>query len=52
MYLNFNVYGLIPMESKNSIREGVEKVVRWQSQDQVVEPDCYKKMYHRIQIHV
>jgi hypothetical protein len=33
MYLNFKVYSLISTEGKNSIRERVEKVMRWQSRD-------------------
>jgi hypothetical protein len=28
MYLNPRIHGLIPTEGKNSIREGVEKIVR------------------------
>jgi hypothetical protein len=33
MYLNPWVHDLIPTEGKNSIGEGVEKVVRWQCWD-------------------
>jgi hypothetical protein len=33
MYLNPRVHDLIPTEDKNSIGEGVEKVVRWQCWD-------------------
>jgi hypothetical protein len=35
MYLNLMIYGSILTKGKNSTKEGVEKIMRWQYQDRL-----------------
>jgi hypothetical protein len=43
MHLNSGVHGSISTEEKNSTKEGVEEIVRWQCRDHLrCGPGCYK----------